>query len=695
MVNTMSDEQERLVIKDNFQTIIKPLLDRRIHLMTQSVCGAFLGGNDPTDVSFRGVLTRIMVLTQVQIVFVLFEKEEESTDKYKVIFDFYHKTNKTKIDHEVEEINNNDNIENYLFNLFGTSYYLLCILINKTSGRYTYTPIYNTNESNVTNKNDLIAYQLRNLLSIDYYMGFGIGRHLKNLINNCLDKCKNSIRKNNSLCYEQGEYDFPFQDKFNTSLLQTKSFLYKLKGYGYLDNIYVKISKNLNHLSDFFNDSRDIKNTNYVLMIRDYTYYGSLRFELFNYNVSIALCDSQKQEIKQNFLELKKTYNSKNPDIDKAAIRNAYLENMDSYYKNTNDDDRFYYKVAEKMNEWFWEELLNDETESESIENFISIIGEKFGSNARSVADLVFDGVAHFRYPFEDGGIHRCFSKLDNLVKIFGYFDNNSKYIEFFDNQINWNSIIENKDLQRLVVTHYWYNLMSGESKSSNNKLEMVLFPIEVGGKVWCITGFFIKSYCDNDDLTIDMKCSEESWYQNYHLYHDINARLKKELRYSLEEAYYQSLSHIYTEQLKEIADIISNAERQKCSFIKVYEDRLNEKFLAITKIFPYKQVKVKIREGIGMSPNNVDSNQINSISDGVYLNENLHLNIEILPNKFFPSPFDIEVKDDLEKKQRFIKETQLMVTLSEAMRIAMVVYGKSNYTDGSEVTKNYVSKEK
>ena len=78
------------------------------------------------------------------------------------------------------------------------------------------------------------------------------------------------------------------------------------------------------------------------------------------------------------------------------------------------------------------------------------------------------------------------------------------------------------------------------------------------------------------------------------------------------------------------------------------------------------------------MSPNNVDSNQSNSISDGVYLNENLHLSIEILPNKFFPSPFDIEVKDDLEKKQRFIK-----------------VYGKSNYTYGSEATKNYVSKEK
>ena len=37
MVNTMSDEQERLVIKDNFQTIIKPLLDRRIHLMTRFV----------------------------------------------------------------------------------------------------------------------------------------------------------------------------------------------------------------------------------------------------------------------------------------------------------------------------------------------------------------------------------------------------------------------------------------------------------------------------------------------------------------------------------------------------------------------------------------------------------------------------------------------------------------------------------
>jgi len=29
MVNTMSDEQERLVIKDNFQTIIKPLLDQK------------------------------------------------------------------------------------------------------------------------------------------------------------------------------------------------------------------------------------------------------------------------------------------------------------------------------------------------------------------------------------------------------------------------------------------------------------------------------------------------------------------------------------------------------------------------------------------------------------------------------------------------------------------------------------------
>ena len=438
---------------------------------------------------------------------------------------------------------------------------------------------------------DILAYQLTQVLSVDNYFNTSETERKKifsQLINTSCGQLS-LLKEHKSPQETDNSIDCKVDDelkRFRNYLLHEKTGQNpNLKGYGYLDATFQKIKGNLSHLVRLYRtelvtseNQTQSPTTNYLLITRDYVNVENdyKRFNDFNFNFQsrLMICDTQKVEIQYFFIKLRELeLNKKKSDGKKYCIPTFYIDSLNDYYRDMTSDitakfcdedkERYTYHqyikpIVEYLNKWFWGVLLKNIKKGEDLNkyidtNLLGILEQSFGQDARSVADLVFiNQLPQIISPYDDAGIPRCFpittdpSLFETLIESFkaGQLNDSNNYI----------------DLKRLVVTFYWYRgmLESDDDSSSdgdnrtqrNQQMKLILLPVELGGKVGCVQGYFLHVAKNESRKEIDLEESERSWHQIYHLYHDVNSRVKKDIRSNLEACYIQHVTQTYISQL-------------------------------------------------------------------------------------------------------------------------------------------------
>ena len=692
-----NNKKERAIYIDdaNFKKKIQPLLDRRVHLISQSVAGGFLGSNSPHTTNFRHILNRIMLLTQLPLSFIIFRKSV-----FQETYIEHYRSNKHPRDvAEIEKFLDLyrvgdprillDDYIPHLFPLFWDDahpdrerYSLLVILIGKEKGkdRHTFHCLESKYSDDTMKCNlDLTAYVLREIFKHTLYSSYG--DEFKKLLHKSIEKCTNEEIKPETPIVISRPVLEDVRDKFYKSLLRNKSFKFEIKNNGYLDRIYDKSHANLQQIAKFITTKEPEKElyekaANYVIYVRDYADdlgekyrrhpMKEWNFAGYNYRLRIALCDSQREDITKHFTEKVTYFKKKNEGLTESEPTRSYTK-LTADLNNENIK-----KLASELDEYFWRELFSgkneidpyDFQEKSPLERFIKILGSPLSVNARSPVDSVFDGQIYFRQTFPDGGIPRCFP----------------------NGEVNCSSIAEVRklsediftDLLREVICHYWFEAMVNfNTVEELHETATMYLPVEVGGKIWCVFGYNTQIYKHKQDR-IHISSQEASWYQNYHLFQDIVARKKKELRTSLFHAYVDLMAYYYEASLQDVAAIQMNDIPIKRGDDKhhQYNTWLNERFSALTSVFPYDRVEVKLENGVGgggaLSPNVSDISTKKpktkrdtgkgSLHDGIYFSPTHRCVPTIQKNTYMPAV----AMSKKEGQSSFVKIADVIDRLSE-----------------------------
>ena len=682
-------------------------MDRRITLTRSSIVGALLSGDNPQKVSFRHVLNRIMVLIQVSMTFVIFKRE---THQFRLVarFNKHHRDQDAIndcingiVDEKIAADNKQNQRSNELFKIIGTDYYLLAIRIDKRNGVYKFYQLRKV-LGDPKGRTDYLAYMIEKCLETEPYRQYGLNfiEHIRHSVESMSDGTdKKSIffgEKNDfspmPIQKSTPEPKAPF--KFDQTLADDVQrrmdlFLYKNKDHelsqdlvenGYLDRLYRKVKRNLSTINRFTHSSKGKEKkpeddeakpiANYVLFIRDYAvpddyvrhsgYQGSQGGDGFNYRVRIALCSQQADDAKAYFKRLHKSHESGSGVL-------GYQKSIEGKGKLSEG----YRKLAGDLDQAFWQMLKNDiNNEKATTEwnlinilqkpfaewNLIEILKRPFGIRARSASDLVLEGgVVHFRRPFADGGIARCFPKGDNIPESLEIVRNNSeKFGDITD------------DLMRLVISYYWYQGMATDTHDPRTELGIMLVPIEVGNRIWSVVGYFTTLFKEDAKIeaVAELEANSEAWNINYHIFHDVNDRLKKELRRSVSNCHKDLLSEYYADLMvpdnwrKWFSNRFSVKGRNA-----VIEQWINSRFCTISRFFSYERIEISIKEGPGGPSLRAQQNSHGAnivvfpdgekpeeqsaepatpspqASAGAYLTENAHSATFRHSNSFFPAP--------------------------------------------------------
>jgi hypothetical protein len=219
----------------------------------------------------------------------------------------------------------------------------------------------------------------------------------------------------------------------------------------------------------------------------------------------------------------------------------------------------------------------------------------------------VFDGVSFFRRAFLDGGIQRCFTDdmLQNNTHPTSLNEiENEKYLKRIKKEkINTSDFSEADivdDLKRLVATYYLYNGMI-PIVDAYKELSILISPLEIGGRIWACAGYFTQIPVReiSDYGIINIEAQEQTFLQNYHIYNDIDERLKKELRHSIIDCYYDLLAYYYAECFKDHnITCILDEQKENESLTETCVRWINTRYAAITMYLPFDAISVAIKEG-------------------------------------------------------------------------------------------------
>jgi hypothetical protein len=564
----MDKDKSLLNIEANFHDSIKPELDRRVQLVASSVIGSFLSGDDPRTISFRHVINRVMVLTQMPMCFVLFKKE--SGILIEGVTFSHSSRNKAEVRKCIDAVSKDDS-ERDLFRLFGLDFYLLIISVGKQKGDYLFETLHPLPEIQSGEEyipktaRELAAYQLKRIFEVNQYASYG-AYFKEKLLQPCLDDAWNfsnqdkevdptklvkisneSTIEDSITVSERKDILEELEENLNTRLMSNKDVdvAVGLVGNGYFDRIFKKIHKNLNEVSAMGDDLLPAGSlpANYVIFLRDYAKGHEYRrhFGLCNYRLRIALCDHQKEEFVTRLKNLYDTYQTKT-----EKERFQYSATLDQRYAPEGLAE-----LAEDLDREFWRRLCETTEEGTNFSEFVKIMEGYFGDQSRSIADAVFDdGILFFRRPFADGGIGRCFESTA-IGSNAGY---PKTFAEVENNPTKWRGI--GTDLIRLVIGYYWYQGMVHHGGDHDDyELGIMLSPVEVGNRIWCVVGYFTNLYRVKVDSktgrelgVLNLQANTTAWNKNFHIFQEVNVRVKRELRHSLANCYKDMAAWFYSQ---------------------------------------------------------------------------------------------------------------------------------------------------
>lgn len=579
--------------KKDWSSIRSEIIERQITLGIEAIfCGVFSGPNPATQ-SFHHILNRVMTVAQVPITFIVYR--EEAGIFSQVYVANKHKRHRLVIEDRYRNVGEH---AGNLFPLWGSDTNHRMLVLHAD-------PDYHFNVveriKSIADVNDALSaasYMLHRIFDSAAYDACG---------DRFSGYLKAPIEKFSHIDSGKKLSPRPIRDdlkKIFDQWLMVNATAYDVKGRGILDRVFSKLEKNIlliTHANGVeANDEAGEPLTNFILFVRDYD--SAVNYAMiadggrgryggdYWYNLRIIIGSKQRAEIKRHL-------------IGWVTIEAAKRKREQRYERQIETVDGAAKNLAQEVSALFWRRLceIDDDRVGEEkyigIEKVISNLTEYFG-DSRSMADPVFDGVSFFRTPFaHDGGMGRCFRRSRDGSP------------EEIPSSIESLSAEKINDLLRIVTCQYLFESMAASSQGEDDLLQVMLNPLEVGGRVWGVVGYVTRSdsarnqfHFDDEDEEIAIERIRRYhafWMQNYHVAENVNERMKKNLRTYMNGSYEWFVATTYA---KWVAARVGESVAGEPLAGEPQLAELNNLLLDLTRVFPYDAVQM-VKYDPGLSP--------------------------------------------------------------------------------------------
>lgn len=613
---------------------------RRIVLISEAIYSQYYTGSLAPE--FRTILTLIMVLVQEPMAFFLYVRDG---DQLKGLYPF---NKHDRYQNEIRAQLSRPISINNTFQIFGTDYYLLVLHITYRSG-HGHAEFKNIKQEPRIPASTLIE----RLLSDERLTGD----------RSFVDEIKGSLEHhNNNDNININDYFKPVDaDKAPSSKRELKK---RAEAYIAAHNLYKSLFNgndfNVSHKAEIqksviarvyrkikdkserltygknFSSSRDnIESThedvfptlpNFILMGRDYCHFldndrivssgrvYSRHSGSYDYRVFFLICHDQEKDFRDYLIRLKDKILSDKAikKIDHLSrLPYSYSEHMRAHRKH---DEKNELKLVDDLDCFFEKSLCECD---DGIDQFMVIMKKVFGSGVRSMADPVFNaGVMHFREPFTTSALMRCFPEEFFTYKSFNDITDAIKKEKDEEKRSALIDLLD--DLKRVVISHYLFLGMSPCSKSSTDVQglnRIMLSPIQVGGSVYAVTGFFTVTQDQN-------KVDFNYWSKIFHL-NEIHAKAERELRRWLENLHFNLIFVSFKKAIKEI----QSSPKEKLSEKEV--NVIFGKHLELLQsIMPYASLEPSFQQ---------HDESGSPTSSGIWLTDKYYITLKPAMSKFYP----------------------------------------------------------
>lgn len=542
---------------------LKKILDRHVELGVESIFSAVYSGPNISTLSFYHLINRIMMVVQVPITFVVFLDVNGLKSAYHRTN--HHKRHQKDIDKVVARISGaSDEFHFPIWHSENGEHQKYTLVALKADPTYKFAPIKPIHcIEDVFDLWDAASYKLWHVLQAKSY-----ARYDDSFFKILPETLKSLEYKEEPSPPERVPAAEEVVEAFNKELLKD-STRYLLTGRGVLDRVFRKIERNISQVNRGNTKHADsgVNLANFILFARDYSgcpARGWRHHDNYDYALRILLCSSQRAEL-ESYLKWM---------LDKREkCEGEFLAEL------TAAEVKHGVELIHEANALFWDYL-----EKGNSKALLDIFGNYFSEHARSMADPVFDGVSFYRQPFaHDAGLGRVFDPQSLPASLSDLPPDDKR----------------KDDLLRVVICQYLFQGFAAKGKGNDKlQLQVMLNPIEIGGKVWGVVGFATRSHHLGFKFKFDRK--EHSgiadydmfWSKNYHMYRDVNERFKKNLR-SYMNRFYEDF--IASRGAAWVARI--NAETSSGSKVNIFDAvaEFNATLASLACLFPYNVVKATV----------------------------------------------------------------------------------------------------
>jgi hypothetical protein len=649
--------------------VLADVLNQQIQLGVEAMYGGVIAGPDPSTISFRHLLTRVMMVLQVPVTFVVFKRRSPSGAFEATYRANKHPRHQSDIQRRIDSVKRND-----LFPLFhGTeaqtkNYFLLVLKADSNSSalepgvttqpyRFEILKPHLDIEA-IVSVWDAASYKLSKLLSAESFAAYSINGNsglldfLRGSIERCVDNLNAALPPQFQDVKQAGS-QATNQFAFYMNAIEHTTTKYEIRGDGVADRVFKKLQKNVSTLTS--GDDKNDHIANFLLFIRHYTNTGSGWYRHgdgkygYQYNIRVVIGENQKEQIIEYLNRLKLEGRGGNHGrVIGAAIA-----------RTQNGDAR---RIANDVDNFFWMQLEESKKDNEVIDRMVEMLQQNFGKSARSMADPVFDGVSFFRAPFsDDAGVRRCFADGTDLSKV-----DFSQIPEDSDSR---------HDLLRVVMCQYLFEEMASSDHGDGLDLWVMLNPIEIGGRVWGVVSYVTRSTALNARLEsdVDIRRFHFYWLQNYHVYRDINERAKRNLRTLMGTLYESTVGRVYASEVDRVSKAQKKGIKQRVTEV---EKVINNYLLTLCCFFPYDAVQISLNRSPGVpfpSPNGRKGHDTRSTI--ATFSEDLGARVFVRKNPIFQSCDGISASAELAITRRFVDLTDMAVSMTDAVRNQAIVH--------------------
>jgi hypothetical protein len=561
--------------------LLNRILDYQITLGAEALFDGVFSGPNPEQQSFHHLLNRVMMMAQVPITFIVYRNPGDGSPYEQTYIANRHPRHREKIEIKYKDAHQ---YLTHMIPLWGVSsnHYILVLKADS----YSFPELPRIEHIHLVDDAwSAAAYKIGKIFGAEQYDVYG-----PNFLRYLVESINRVEAPESSKRLPPMPMDKIAKQKFDRWILESAT-RWEVRGRGLIDRIFSKIEKNIISIANNEHNKQG-RLTNFILFSRDYdarvndgNIVDNKRYSDYDYNLRILLGSRQRQEIENH---LRGWRESSIKDERERRYKNQLVKVSNVSAKS----------LAIQVSDWFWELIQNDTMENRDLQgvNFlIDNLGAYFGPNARSMADPVFDGVSFFREPFaNDGGMGRCFHKEPGNVT------------EVIPSELSHVDDVRKRDLLRIVTCQYLFESMatSAGNVEDGNHLQIMLNPLEVGGRVWGVVGYVTRSQGHEQKFMMDKQIwnYHHYWLQNYHVYGNVNERMKKNLRTHMNRFYESSVADVYNEwamsKYKEYEQYLqaeASTERVKRP-VPPNVSELKARMRELSCVFPYDVIELEPR---------------------------------------------------------------------------------------------------